>query len=469
MTQITSNSSERELLRQTATPALYARTASRGRWKLARHLAYLDRAITDTITGTGGIRRLLVMKPPRHGKSELCSHYLPSWYLGTFPNNRVILTSYEADFAAKWGRKARATTEANGHLFGVEVSPTSAAANRWDLDGFEGGMETAGIGGAITGKGANLLIIDDPVKNWEQASSEAYRESAWDWYTSTAYTRLEPDAAIVLFHTRWDEDDLAGRLLKEMAQGGEKWRVVCMPAIAEENDCLGRKPGEALWPERFNEARLAEIQLAVGPRVWSALYQQRPSPLEGGMFKRAWFEVVPEAPRKFDTLIRAWDLAATDGDGDFTAGVLMGTRGDRVWILDAVRGQWAAGKRDDNMSLVAMHDDQEYAGAVDIWFPQDPAAAGKHSAQVMRVNLSGYSARYETVDRKNKTLRADPFASRCWAGEKSGDKVKLLRGPWNRTFLDELCMFPNGAHDDQVDAVSLAYKKAVNPKKFMVA
>lgn len=456
-------------LAQIATPALYARAVSKGRWVLARHLAYLDRAITDTITGTGGIRRLLVMMPPRHGKSELCSHYLPSWYLGTFPHHRVILASYEADYAMRWGRKALATTQANGHLFGVEISATSAAAERWDLDGFDGGMETAGMGGALTGKGANLLIIDDPVKDWEQAMSERYRERAWDWYTSTAYTRLEPDGAIIVFHTRWHEEDLGGRLLTEMSQGGETWRVVKMPALAEAGDCLGRMPGEALWPSRFDEKALAQMQLTLGPRKWAALYGQSPTPAEGGMFKRDWFEIVTSAPRTFDVIVRAWDLAATEGDGDYTAGVLIGIRGESVWVLDVVRGQWSSGHRDDNISLCAMQDDTDYGQAVQIWLPQDPSSAGKQVAQISADKLKGYRVRYETV-KGGKETRADSFAARCWAGEKSGNKVKVLQGPWTRAFLDEHCVFPNGSHDDQVDAAGDAYRKAAKPqKKFMVA
>lgn len=407
--------------------------------------------------------------PPRHGKSELCSHYLPSWYLGTFPNHRILLTSYEGEFAEGWGRKALATTQANGHLFGVEVSPISSAASRWDLDGFDGGMETAGIGGALTGKGAHLLIIDDPVKDWEQAMSQRYREKAWDWYTSTAYTRLEPNGVIILFHTRWHEEDLAGRVLTEMARGGEQWRVVNLPALAESGDCLGRKLGEALWPERFDEKSLATKQLTQGPRKWAALYQQHPTPAEGGMFKSTWFEIVTETPRKFDALVRAWDLAATEGDGDYTAGVLIGIRGESVWVLDVIRGQWSAGHRDDNISLCAMQDDSEHGEAVQIWLPQDPSSAGKQVAQISADRLKGYRVRYEIV-RGDKEMRADSFASRCWAGEKSGNKVKVRQGPWTRAFLNELCVFPNGSNDDQVDAAGDAYRKAAKPqKKFMVA
>jgi len=157
----------------------------------------------------------MVFMPPRHGKSQLVSRFFPAWYIGTHPHNRIILASYEADFAAGWGRKARDLLEEHGpSLFGLKVSPDSSAASRWDLFNFDGGMNTAGVRGPITGKGGSVLIIDDPVKNDQEAMSPTYRESTWDWYRATFSTRVQNDGAIVLVMTRWHEDDLAGRLLK---------------------------------------------------------------------------------------------------------------------------------------------------------------------------------------------------------------------------------------------------------------
>ncbi len=175
-------------------PAMFATAASQGKWKSARHLAYLDRVLTDAIdeAEAGDVYGVIVSMPPQHGKSELCSKYLPAWYLGTFPDRRVILTSYEADFASGWGRKARDLLEQHGSMFGVKVSKRSKAVNRWDLEGRDGGMTTAGVGGPITGKGAHLLIIDDPIKNDEEARSPMIRQKQWDWWQSTASTRLRP-------------------------------------------------------------------------------------------------------------------------------------------------------------------------------------------------------------------------------------------------------------------------------------
>ena len=190
--------------------------------------------------------------PPRHGKSELCSVYLPAWYLGTHPERRVILAGHEADFAASWGRRVRDVLEEHGRqLFGARVRADSAAANRWDLVGHAGGMVTAGVGGTITGRGADLLVIDDPHKSAEETGSVTYRERVWDWYRAVARTRLEPGAGVVVVQTRWHEDDLAGRLLADAESEGDRWQVLSLPAVAEDDDPLGRSVGDPLWPERF--------------------------------------------------------------------------------------------------------------------------------------------------------------------------------------------------------------------------
>ena len=191
----------------TLDPSALARYVSRGRWRLARHLEVLNGHLVELSTGASG--RLVVCMPPRHGKSELCSVYLPAWYLGTHPERRVILVGHEADFAASWGRRVRDVLEEHGGgLFGVGLRADSAAAHRWDITGYSGGMVTAGVGGTITGRGADLLIIDDPHKSAEEAGSVTYRERVWDWYRAVARTRLEPGAGVVVVQTRWHEDDL---------------------------------------------------------------------------------------------------------------------------------------------------------------------------------------------------------------------------------------------------------------------
>ena len=259
-------------------PAMFALGSSRGTWKLARHVAYLNETLMTALqeAQAGKLDGLVVAMPPQHGKSELVSKYLPAWYLGTHPDHRVILTGYEADFASQWGRKARDLLERFGWVFGVRVSKRSSATHRWDLQGREGGMTTAGVGGSITGKGANLLIVDDPIKNDEEARSSSHRHKQWDWWQSTAGTRLRPGALMVVCQTRWHRDDLAGRILREAKTNGQRWREVKLPAFAEENDPLGRQPGEALWPEVFTPEILERFRSSRTHYFWRALYQQDP-------------------------------------------------------------------------------------------------------------------------------------------------------------------------------------------------
>jgi hypothetical protein len=212
-------------------PAEFAVRASGGRWTRAPHLDLLDTLLWD-LAGRH-IRRLVVAMPPRHGKSEFISKYFPAWYLCLFPEHRVILTSYEAEFAATWGRKVQDLIALHGDAVAhVAVDPATTAAARWNLAGSPGGMDTAGAGGPIVGKGADLFICDDPIKNAEEASSETRREAIWDWFCSTAYTRLEPDGVFVLVMTRWHEDDLAGRILRDAARG-DPWIYVRVPALSD--------------------------------------------------------------------------------------------------------------------------------------------------------------------------------------------------------------------------------------------
>lgn len=423
---------------------------------MARHLAVIDRELTDAIAKGNG--RLILSVPPRHGKSELVSKYLPAWFLGTFPNQRIILSSYEAEFATSWGRKARSLLSEHGGLFGVKVSKDSAAANRWDVDGHDGGMITAGVGGAITGRGGSL-IIDDPVKNYEEAHSETYREKTWDWFTSTAYTRLEPGCFCIVIMTRWHEDDLVGRIKERLTH--EDWREIVFPAIAEDGDPLGRKRGEALWPARFDEHRLKQIKDTLGSYQFSSLYQQRPTPEEGGMFKREWLSRFVDAAPVDIRRVRGWDKAATEGGGDYSAGVLIGQDDEGVfYVEDVVRGQWSSGARNKIIYQTAELDLLRVGKRFySVWVEREGGSGGKESAEISVRELAGFDAHAELVT-GDKVARARAFAAQCEAGN-----VRLVRGAWNQRYIDELCGFPAGTNDDQVDGSSLAFNKLILERK----
>lgn len=251
----------------------------------------------------GEIKRLMIFSPPRHGKSELGTIHFPAWYMMRNPDKRVIVTSYSAQLAYTFSRRTRALVNQYGQeLFGVMLASDSQKVDEWDIADHHGKYIAAGVGGPITGQGASLFIIDDPLKNAEEANSPTMRQKIWEWWESTAYTRLEPDGAVVLTLTRWHDDDLAGRLIRQMGtEDGEKWEILKLPALAEDvNDPLKRKADEPLWPTRFNKESLMRIKRVVGTYVWNALYQQRPQDLMGGAFKANWFKWYTKNEISFD-------------------------------------------------------------------------------------------------------------------------------------------------------------------------
>jgi len=244
----------------------------------------------------GDIKRLMIFMPPRNGKSETVSRKFPSWYLGRNPDHNVILSSYAYSLARGFSKDNRDMIESRIYktVFPIATKDDSRAVNDWDIADHRGGMLTAGVGGSITGYGANLFIIDDPFKDHKEAESQLIRENVWQWYRSVVLTRLEPNAKLILIMTRWHRDDLAGRILAE----DKDWEIVNFPALAETDDILQRKEGLALWPERFPEPVLLDTKKKVGSRVWNALYQQHPMDAESQQFKRDWFQMYTTLPKE---------------------------------------------------------------------------------------------------------------------------------------------------------------------------
>ncbi|MEI6795354.1 MAG: phage terminase large subunit [Methanomassiliicoccales archaeon] len=404
--------------------------------------------------------------PPRFGKSQLTSQYFPAWYLGLFPDRRIILASYEADFAASWGRKVRDVLEESGkEVFGVEIRQRSSAANRWEIKDHRGGMNTAGVGGPLTGKGSDLLLIDDPLKNAEEASSKVVRDKIWDWYLSVALTRLEPSGAICLVLTRWADDDLAGRLIKSSKEnsGSDQWDCLTLPALAEENDALGRRPGEPLWPERFSKEDLDRIKSTIGSRFWSAMYQQRPQPEGGMIFQRSWFRYFREegsGSEKYFLLQGAngikrvdqnkcWrfqtvDPAATESQrSDYFALLTWAETPDKeLLLLNIVRERAETTKHLDIVRQAFDKWEPSFVGVEDRTF-------GLSLIQCLK--KEGIPVRPLKAD-KDKVARSRVAAARYETGmifHKAGTNQLDV-------FEDELLAFPDGSHDDMVDCASYA-------------
>lgn len=427
-----------------------AERCSRGAYQRYRHVEIMDEAINETIA-TGG--RLILAASVRHSKSQTASKWTPARYIGANPDKRVILAAHTADFAANWGRAARdILTEYGPEIFGVSVSRKSEAANRWDIANHDGGMLTVGVGGSPVGRGADLMIVDDPIKSYADAMSPLVRQRVKEWWTGTMAHRIEPDGAVILIMSRWHDDDLAGFLLRE---DGDQWRELRMPALCEDPavDPLGRELGAPLWPERWPlkalEQRKREVSLALGEVVWLAQYQQRPQAAGGTTFPEdKWaFMRADEVPVE-TRWCRGYDLAATDGGGDWTVGARMGRMPDgRFVVADVLRGQWSGHVWRTKMRSTAEHDPD---GTI-IQLPQDPGQAGKDQAIQLVSHMAGFNAKANPVT-GSKEIRAAGYAAQVQAGN-----VVLVEAAWNGAFVAEHTLFPRGTHDDQVDAAATAF------------
>jgi predicted phage terminase large subunit-like protein len=439
-------------------PACFAQIASQGRWLPARHLNYLDQAILESIdeAAAGRLEGLVVSMPPQHGKSELCSRYLPAWFLGRYPDRRVILTSYEADFAASWGRKARDLLEQWGWLFGVRVHRRSGAAARWDLDGREGGMTAAGVGGPITGKGAHLLIVDDPIKNDEEARSSTFRQKQWDWWMSVATTRLRPGALIIVIQTRWHRDDLTGRILRQAEDKGRHWRVVTFPAVAEEADVLGRERGEALWPEVFSKERLEGVRAMKTNYFWQAMYQQNPQAEGSAEWPDSffgpdiWFN---EWPENWSCKVVALDPSkGTESKfGDYSAFAMVEIANGILYV-DADMAIRNTTVISETAIEIQRRFQPDWFGVEVNQFQQLLADNIRQLANERRVLVPLY-----TLDnRVNKLVRIRRLTPLLSQGRLrfKGDS------PGARLLVEQLRDFPNGDHDDGPDALEMAVRLA---------
>ena len=422
-----------------ASPAATAARWSKGQWGRTPHLDLISRKVSSLAEKP---LRLIVSLPPRHGKSSLLSHWTPVWFLANWPHKRVGLASYAAEPAEQWGRLARDSVVENESGLGIRVRDDLSKVGRWQLT-TGGGMMTVGVGGPFTGYGFDLLIIDDPVKNREEANSPTQRQRLWDWWRSTARTRLEPGGSMIIVMTRWHEDDLVGRLLgdeyTEEQTAGDQWEHIRLPALAEPGDPLGRPLDAPLWPERYDASALAALRVSVGPQEWPGLFQQRPSHEGGSVFKDQWW-VFEGKVEPGERVFQFWDTAFKTGEqNDYSVCCTMTTTLNGYAVLDVWRNRveypdllraMQAQAKDHNPSAIFVED----------------AASGQSVVQSLR-----RETRLPVLPVKpsgDKVLRANKVT-----GTVEAKKITLPRtAPWLQAFREELAAFPNGVHDDQVDA-----------------
>lgn len=405
----------------------------------------------DRVT-SGETQRLMVFMPPRHGKSELVTIRYAAWRIARDPKLNIILASYSQKLANRFSRRVKRIVEQL-----VPMADDRKAADEWETK-MGGGMRAVGVGSGITGFGAGLVIIDDPIKSRNNAESPVRRENVSQWFNDDIYTRLEPDAPIILIQTRWHEDDLAGRLIREQ-EDAEKWEIVNLPAVAEDEDPLGRKPGEALWPERFSASRLAAVRRRLGSYSFEALYQQRPIPRSGGLFRREWFSrVVEHAPPNLNWA-RGYDLAISqDTRADYTASFRCAFgEGNILYIADGFRRRLTYTQQRKFIVEKICEEPSTIHGV-------ERALHGQAIVQDIASSIHG----------RGKPLRSIPVIedkwtrAHTWAPIAEVGNVVLVAGSWIKEFVDEACAFPASPHDDQVDAVSLAVSMlAARDKKFL--
>jgi predicted phage terminase large subunit-like protein len=442
-----------ETVNWTRTPATLGNHLSNGSYDQVRHIDYLAERIAECAEKP---IFLVITIPPQHGKSELVSHWTAVWFLKKFPWKKIGLASYEKDFASEWGGKAKDSITENADELGIQLRQDTKAKGHWTLRGYNGGMFTAGIGGPFSGRGFHLIIIDDPIKNDAEALSEVYRRRNWNWYRSVVRPRLQPGGSIILIMTRWHEQDLAGSLLGNPPEDeGEltleeevepdSWQVINFPALAEENDILGRKPGEALWPGRYDETALKKLRVAAGPFWWTAQYRGKPQPEGGGIIKTAWFKSYEDEdlPRSFSRLIQIWDTAHKEKQRhDRSACLTLGTvsKPRRYYLLDL----YVARPTFPDLTRAA---EAQY----DKWNPDrvviEDKASGISLIQQLRQDTKVPIRAVKAVD--DKVTRAHTVTGIMEAGQ-----VLIPRhATWLADFLKEVGDFPAGAHDDIVDVL----------------
>ncbi|MEH7214769.1 phage terminase large subunit [Priestia megaterium] len=441
----------------------YVEYVHHGHYTHFRHTQLICNELQPIVDGEQ--RFIIIEMPPRHGKSMTVTETFPSFFIAKNPNRRVITAAYSDGLATKFGRVNRNKfKEFAPELFNVRISDSNSATKNWGVEGYTGGMIATGIGGSITGQGADLMIIDDPIKNAKEAASQTIRDSIWNEWESTLSTRLHNGASVIVIMTRWHEDDIIGRLLDRSPRN---WVRLRLPAIAEdEDDLLGREIGEALCSELGFDEQWAEAKKSeVGSRTWASLFQQRPSPAGGNIFKRHWWKFyvpteeiraklklpkeVAVLPKLLDKQVQSWDCTFKDSSSsDFVVGQVWGKRQANSYLLDQIRDRLNLPetlKAIRNMTAKWPNAKAKYV---------EDKANGPAVIQMLQDEISGL---IPVNPEGGKEVRANAVSPEVESGN-----VYLphpLYAPWVTELIDETTAFPNGKHDDMVDSLTQALVK----------
>ena len=405
--------------------------------------------------------RLIIQAPPRSGKSELFSRRFPAWAFGQNPNLQIIAASYSTDLASRMNRDVQRIIDSEEYqgvfpettLNGKNIATVSGQSLRnseiFEIVGHAGAYRSAGVGAGITGMGADIGIIDDPVKDAKEANSQTIRDAVWDWYTTTFYTRLSPKSGILLGMTRWHEDDLAGRLLREMDNDGDQWRIVSFPAIAECDEEF-RLEGEALHPERYDLERLTKIKKAVGSQAWNALYQQRPSSKGGDIIKGAWFKRYSVLPRMKRIIITADTAQKTKQHNDYSVIIVAGLGVDGgLYVIDLIRGKWEAPELEQKLSDVW---NKYRSMSVHKVYVEDKSSGTSLIQNIQRKQRIPVEGVQVDTDKYTRVLGVQGYIE-------SGYIYLPNDAEWIEDFIKECEAFTatnSHKHDDQVDAMVMA-------------
>lgn len=424
------------------------------------HHRHLCKKLTDFAYGR--IRRLMVFMPPRHGKSELVSRKLPGFIFGINPNAQIILASYAAELASLMNRDVQKIVDSPTYSelfpktflrkFNSRAGTWGPSAARttelFEIVGHKGMFRSCGVGGGITGMGADYAIIDDPIKNQEEAFSHTYRNKVWHWYQSTLSTRLEKNDHILLTMTRWHDDDLAGRLLKlqDEEPDSDKWEIINFPAVKEniQNKSDPRKIGEALWPNKYSQERLKKMKMSLGSFFWSSMYQQNPIPITGGLFKRSWWKTFREPPN-FSRIVQFWDCAQKVGiSNDYSVCATWGQTNEGYYLLDIWRNKVEAPQLEQAIQ-------NQYSkfkpNAVVIEDKSSGSSVIQNLRQKTLIPIIAYDPKGRDKEIRASAITPTVEAGKCFIPETVN---------WVEDFIIEHERFPNAEHDDQVDTTSMA-------------